>query len=978
MWLSVNWATQSGGNENPSNELPAPRCWASGRARTRVGGDPWLLHDLRIDTALQITKVATFLSRRGKQATSQSSEEPKSLWMRGLDKVSLVRSFETIVTSWLKGLDKGKRVDKHVYPRSRKGKPDMFFFADHAVIWWAVKSIEELGMSPNLEFYNVEKLQTRSKQLNASEAIQLSFVKRFTTENPVTRKRMLATSRSQMSTQVLLSTEETMLVYAAEQGLLSKASKQEKGEKITLWASTLDCQKYHEEENDDNEWNHTAQFALALMLASQNYQINSRAPPEMYTTARSVLMESSWSNGLFAGMLDSQQPVFFEEKDPQDSYWSATFEIPYILGQYAQSSNMSTGAVDTRDLSAQPPHPPELSWQNPDAAKMSEQVSQVVSLLNRSVPRIMLTTVNKAPAMRQHIPFGGGIDGRNTVELFDDWLYSVPKFFSFRGQLDGKTLQSWCLKMRNFFGMAVIGKGIGTINRLEIGEEYDGKNDKIKAIIVDVPGTNSSTQSDGSGGLDTPISDCIQSNGELLHRLGKERTWANAKKRLLQFFHVEQTTALICYLVSSKEEGLVHFFDRHNGYEKLMFDDVSRLANTWVTEMHLSFYRVLDQESSKDNLQAEFPTNDEILFPSSKKKADKWIRRAIISFRFDGDFFDRFWTCHFMEHDPGNDLDKLQELDVKGFDPDGKHWQQRRVLELILFDRILERMTAAIYEILDEARTRVLLSLDNDRKNSGTSADGPRKSALAEALTLLEAKNNDDFLEASVLCHKIQHLLQAMMDDLDKNLTVIQQWSGQEGQRIHDKPRWTRKDEHRHRGEISKWQASNKYKIQELRRQRADIASYNSSLARKLEDIRNDLTLRGADDIRLFTYITAFFLPVGFATGFFSMNGPPSGNTVGGMLGFAVVALLITLVAIVNAQTLRRKIMSPAINGSATALRILQIRLSGPDPKGGETQHPGSSAASSFPSNVNMNPDDGLSRRSRLAFFQRQIVPMDR
>lgn len=84
--------------------------------------------------------------------------------------------------------------------------------------------------------------------------------------------------------------------------------------------------------------------------------------------------------------------------------------------------------------------------------------------------------------------------------------------------------------------------------------------------------------------------------------------------------------------------------------------------------------------------------------------------------------------------------------------------------------------------------------------------------------------------------------------------------------------------------------------------------------------MRGDLELRGADDIRLFTYVTVVFLPVGFATGIFSMSDTPSSHTLIRMIITAVVALLVTVIALTYAKTLDHKIVVPILRSSRRTL----------------------------------------------------------
>ena len=62
-------------------------------------------------------------------------------------------------------------------------------------------------------------------------------------------------------------------------------------------------------------------------------------------------------------------------------------------------------------------------------------------------------------------------------------------------------------------------------------------------------------------------------------------------------------------------------------------------------------------------------------------------------------------------------------------------------------------------------------------------------------------------------------------------------------------------------------------------------------------------------DIRRFTYVTVIFLPLGFATGVFSMSGAPSGSTLGNMILTAVAAFAITaslIIGVTNLDVIRK------------------------------------------------------------------------
>ncbi|UQC77195.1 uncharacterized protein CLUP02_02662 [Colletotrichum lupini] len=66
--------------------------------------------------------------------------------------------------------------------------------------------------------------------------------------------------------------------------------------------------------------------------------------------------------------------------------------------------------------------------------------------------------------------------------------------------------------------------------------------------------------------------------------------------------------------------------------------------------------------------------------------------------------------------------------------------------------------------------------------------------------------------------------------------------------------------------------------------------------------MRNDLEQRRANDTQKFTYVTVVFLPLGFATGVFSMSGVPAGQTLVGMVFTVIVSLAVTALMLVVTQ----------------------------------------------------------------------------
>ncbi|RSL58271.1 hypothetical protein CEP54_007910 [Fusarium duplospermum] len=149
-----------------------------------------------------------------------------------------------------------------------------------------------------------------------------------------------------------------------------------------------------------------------------------------------------------------------------------------------------------------------------------------------------------------------------------------------------------------------------------------------------------------------------------------------------------------------------------------------------------------------------------------------------------------------------------------------------------------------------------------------------------------------------------QQLLQEFEQDLDENLAKIELWLNREKERVAERPRWTFNDESKCRGLISMPLVTNQHRIQELTLSHASISNLNDSLTKKLGIIRSDLDQRRADDIKGFTYVTVAFLPLGFATGVFSMSDAPAGRTLISMVVTVAVALVTTALLLRCAEPL--------------------------------------------------------------------------
>ncbi|KAF2143199.1 uncharacterized protein K452DRAFT_225473, partial [Aplosporella prunicola CBS 121167] len=277
------------------------------------------------------------------------------------------------------------------------------------------------------------------------------------------------------------------------------------------------------------------------------------------------------------------------------------------------------------------------------------------------------------------------------------------------------------------------------------------------------------------------------------------------------------------------------------------------------------------------------------------------VVRTVMSFRFTGDFFDRYWTCHFLEHKPRTDKRSVtKDGKARIFKLDHGHkrrqkktkypWQQRKVLELVLMDEILNEMASSARNVLDWA-----------------------KNTLQGGFQKLQQKGSDNYLSLNERWRVFEQILQAVEEDLDENLERIKEWRARESDRGLERPRWTRNDERRYRPTMTRLSVLTKRKTRELERLKQNIQSFREALTRRLTSIRDDISFRGSENINLFTYVTVVFLPLGFTTGIFSMSEAPSRTTLIQMVITAIIALAITIGALINARLLDKEIVEPAL-----------------------------------------------------------------
>lgn len=890
----MKWLFQK---ERPRGGPFCPNYWVNGDEIAGWQNNPNLAQKSLVNAPFHIIKACTFIKMVGRESFP---------WP--------VQNLQKAIKAWVKDLDRRNKLRLYAFPRYDKEQTESFYLADHALIWQAIKSAEMIGLDTTFNGLGPANVYS-------SKTLQRNIIKRFTTENPQSKKRMIAVTRSPIQTRFLLRSRDTTLFPVAELGLFDRPDQEmyrtEWQRRSELWESTVDCQKHHED-NDDINWRDPRRFALSIIMARKRKSINRRSANEMYDHALSVLIKSSSTNGLFPGRLDEDNlPLPYEEEHLRDTYWEVAFEIPYILWRYCHERIWIT---TTSPEERPPADQSKLALILDELKSISRTSTEVCALLrDGSLTSSKLPRARMDYSMKYVQPFNNIVDDKNIVELQDEWLYNKPSFFITKPLADDEN-------------ESTIDEG-EAVNQSLL--EIDRATVTFAGFMIDVPKTKPMEKNRMKGSESPLVMRGIVPGRNVNNLMGEERTIEKSKKRFWAFFAANPSGNLAClntiFPAEKKDLQMKSFLERHMNYRRLFTEETVAVLNIWTTELHLSFYRLgtgtaVDNhisnkskgvEGAGESYEEEIPT----LPAPGKGGQRKRLAKVAMGFQFEGDFFDRYWTCRLLDADSqepderhnmspdGQDDRTSAELgnqisaDVDSSSPGlitslweemmsfpsngrgnslGKNsWQQRRVLELILFGEMLERMNHGANEVLNQA----WLSLrDKTKIQQETEYD----------MFLI---TRDTFVISRKRIEDVQRVLRTLMGNLEENIEQIALWQSREQDRQAERPRWTFHDENRFRVSIQKLVVSNDHDVLKLKRVSLKISKLEESPAKKLEILRSDREEQRGGETQLFTYVTVVFLPLGFATGIFNMSEAPATQTVIGMIitavaAFTVVALL--------------------------------------------------------------------------------------
>lgn len=655
-----------------------------------------------------------------------------------------------------------------------------------------------------------------------------------------------------------------------------------------LWDNTIQAQAYHED-NGKPLWDNAIRYGLALTMGSHGLKNDTaREISSLVRDAVTALFQTTSLNGFFPGQLDESadgrpMPVLFDNEEFRDFYFHAHFEICHIL--LVNFDRVCTAWFDQTGESG-----------NPGIRVDSvEQLGQNVE--NRS-PKTPKSPMNPTPknlerhehsasrpttaSMKRTFQYGSPLDSSKIVDFDEEWLYNYPAF-----------LGEPRIKLPDFSDISIlIGQTRGATGGDWISQQmeiYKNRNQPFKdsvlssrqtVSVIDIPklkhvGKRNRDRSD----LEVHTSG---SRKEMWDKLAMQRTAEHAKKRSIVLVDPDAEITMIFYLTSPRafQSSLATFIDQYFRKVIVYRDQTSMVYNTWITELLFSFY-VISSEESESQLSNNLGHTGRRFNLGQRNIA---VPKSL-GFRFDGDMFDRHWTC-LVVNSVAN-VPAIRRFTDARLDKRAKC--KRKIQELILAWDNLDQAVRETRRLTQELEVK-----------------------LDEGIKSFADLSSEQYLATTqVHLQEMRKLLESMNANLSMTFNVISRWDAREGERA-QQPRWTRNDERKYREHISFLRSANENKTLELKDIHSDVKAleerFATTLSTNVVRIAEGRSLREAENMRLFTYVTVVFLPLGFASSVFSMSGVPDRPLLVNMITCAIVALVLTVFMLINAKELARMV----------------------------------------------------------------------
>ncbi|KAF7535373.1 hypothetical protein G7054_g5426 [Neopestalotiopsis clavispora] len=837
--------------EKPVADCFAANYWVTGKVYPEEDkSDSWHADDGLTDTPFQIIKAADTFSVYQDEAA----------------KILCERLLSQVQSPWLKLLSSQDPRVKFAWPHAREESINIFRLDDHVWIWRALKALASMDMW---------KTWTRgfdNKKYTIVD-IQREILQRFTTKTDESGRRMLAVTRSVRESRFLFHARDTALFYGPNLEFFQLNSSFREP-----WGNTIHAQAYH----DDNQkmlWDNAIRYALTIAGSASGLRTNTyKGAATLVRDAVVTLFQTTSPNGFFPGQLDENAgecpaPVLYGEEQYRDFYFHAHFEICYTLlvnlnrlcDKWFETSDGSYTDMPNATIS-----PISLPYPSRSAAKDSE--TQPIVTADMHEGKWLRQDANKTKdiriSMKKSFPRGSSLDSRKIVDIDEEWLYEYPSFFDNANSPHAFDEIPTLIEDDEVVKTRIHPEVLETSKTGKLVFSDGPLDSAVK--VFDVPkqkhvGKRNRRQKDFESVV-------CNTRKDLWDKLSGKRTAEGAKKRLIFLPEPKVRDMLICYLTTHmSERAPIDSFFRSMGS---FVDITGNIYNYWDTELVFVFQILADKNEQPQQTGQGFHSETPML-------GRRRTMRCRLGFFFQGDIFDRHWTCHVLgsEH-TGIDSTRLDSIIDRTSD-----WRQRKVLELLLLTEMIIEVEKKTIELLEEHKLDL--------------------SSSAESFATL---SSEEYLRTS---HKRLEVTKGSLESVDKDLTSVfdnmTRWDNREVERA-QQPRWTRNDERKYRESITRLRAGIVYSLTDLRRTHADTKAlrdkFDLTLTRNLVKIAEGRSLRESENMRLFTYVTVVFLPLGFAASIFSMGGTPETSLLVNMIICAIVALFLTVIMLINAKRL--------------------------------------------------------------------------
>ncbi|KXH37153.1 hypothetical protein CSIM01_00215 [Colletotrichum simmondsii] len=845
--------------ESPREKVFCPNYWVSGREIRGWKYNEYLPGKSLVDTALQIIKAGNFWE------ISKNREHHKSI--------------EIIIRRWIEDIDETTSWELYMFPRYDSEPTRSYHLTDHALIWQAIELAHGMGISTKPQFAD----------RNYSPAyLRQAVLQGFTVQNhgEEAQQSMIAVTRGLALNRFSLGPEETALMGPIDLGFFGKGRSQD-----LQWENTVANQVGLEENNSNRNDPSLDPRGYVLSLLQFRKQSSPESAYDAVLKDVANLLRSSSANGLFPGNLDDDdEPILYVNDSLRDRHWSTAFEIPYILWKRKSGLLHPTLFVDSPTTTARAAFDGVMQ-----PAQIEREASAQVGNLMLRDPRSThrrrhrrCNSIQQLPAPRWH----------PHIEVSEKKLFSnAPPFFippvasTVTRSQKVSSLVNNCLDPENIETRAHIR------NRREpVNERYLESKECI-GILIDIPRPYGVRKKQGGG---VPM-ERITTHQAIEEIMDRGRSHEKSKKRFWAFFSSDPSNNDVCIRTvpdrqSKKHDGKESFCRRHKAFAKVFSEEISKPLNKWETEFHMAIYDVQSGNGDYDALDS------------------RTFTRGMISFSLEGDISGKYWTCRFMEANPHWNKEVESHFGVSTRQVTMEHgverlahivrsllqngdansnkirlgkdaWHQRRVLELILFSRAVEKLHSGANNVLEAA----ISSIQNIQPKGNKSLE--------------EERNYDVFVRKTKRIRHVLQVLQTVKGGLDENIGEIDLWRDRKGFRTETSRGST--DDVYIQEVIQNLEGSYEHHIHQIRRVLSRIDYFEQSTSRMLILMNSEMERRRADNIRQFTFVTVVFLPLGFATGVFSMSGAPASRTLLSMTFTAVVALAVTALLLFNAKTVR-------------------------------------------------------------------------